>query len=94
MLKSFAFAIIIASCVLTASAKKIKEPPDPAWAEITARGRMLAEYEVAILYASDAAMALNPTKGSTDSYVATKTDVGWVVVFGRLTEMKDAYLVL
>jgi hypothetical protein len=62
-------------------------------AAITARGRQLAEYDNASWHATDAVKALNPTEGLVERYIARKTDSGWVVVFGRFAETKDAFLV-
>jgi hypothetical protein len=62
-------------------------------AGITARGRLLFEYDQAVWHASDALMATNPPEEALGRYVARKTDTGWVVVFGRLNEKRDAFLV-
>lgn len=86
-------AFVIVSSSLPAAAKKKDQPPDPAWAGITARGRMLAEYDVASWHATDTVLALNPAKGSTTGYIAKRTDAGWIVVFGRLNEANDKYLI-
>jgi hypothetical protein len=74
--------------------KKEPPPPDPAWAGITARGRMLAEYDVAIKSALDAVRVVNPAKGTVTDWFARKTDAGWVAAFGRLNEARDKFLVV
>jgi hypothetical protein len=61
-------------------------------AAITARGRMLEEYDVAAWHATDVVQDLKPEKGSTRYYIARKVDRGWVVVFGRLNEAHDKFL--
>jgi hypothetical protein len=61
--------------------------------EITARGRLLAEYDVAAWHATDAVVALSPPEGSVARYLARKTDAGWVVVFGRFNDKGDKFLV-
>ncbi len=55
---------------------------------------MLAEYDVAAWHATDAVMALNPPKGSTTGYIAKKSEAGWMVVFGRMNETRDKYLIV
>jgi len=67
---------------------------DSELAAITARGRMLAEYDTASWHATDAVMALKPAQGAVGRYIARKTEAGWVVVFGRFNETKDAFLVV
>lgn len=94
MFKSIILSIVILFGILPANAKKKEQTPDPAWAGIAARGRMLAEYDVVAWHASDAVRAMNPTKGSTNSFIARKTEQGWVVVFGRLNAAQDKYLIL
>lgn len=54
---------------------------------------MLAEYDVASWHATDAVRALNPPDGAVRRYIARKTNTGWIVVFGRLNETKDAFLI-
>lgn len=77
-----------------AAAAQRKEPATAAeLAEITARGRQLAEYDAAAWHATDAVFALSPPAGSIARYLARKTDAGWVVVFGRLNEKRDKFLV-
>jgi hypothetical protein len=89
MFKSFLLATLIISCTLPCLGKKKERPPDPAWAEITARGRMLAEYDAAAWHATDAVVAMHPAEGSFNGYVAKKSDTGWVVAFGRLNNTRN-----
>lgn len=62
-------------------------------AAVTARGRLLAAYDTAAWHATDAVLALKPAQGAVGRYIARKTDAGWVVVFGRFDETKDAFMV-
>src|SRR5215469_12288533 len=62
-------------------------------AAITARGRLLYEYDQAAWHATDAVRATDPPKELLGRYIAWKTDAGWVVAFGRLNETKDAFLI-
>ncbi len=59
---------------------------------VTARGKMLAEYDVASWHATDVVQDLKPEKGSTRYYIARKSEAGWVVVFGRLSDTHDKFL--
>lgn len=94
MTKQFCLALVIAVALISPAAEKRKKPSPAELAEITARGRMLAEYDNAAWHASDAMMALKPEKGSIERYVGRKTDEGWVVVWGRFNEAKDKFLVV
>jgi len=68
-------------------------PSDNDLAAITARGRLLYEYDQAAWHSSDAVMATKPPKEELGRYIAQKTDSGWVVAYGRLNESRDAFLV-
>lgn len=57
-------------------------------AEITSRGRLLAEYDQAASYATDAVMAAHPKDDSDSRFVCRKADATWMCVFGRLTADK------
>jgi hypothetical protein len=81
-------------CTPSISAQKSKPLSDSELAAITARGRMLAEYDTASWHATDAVKALNPAEGAVGRYIARKTDAGWVVVFGRFNEFKDTFLIV
>jgi hypothetical protein len=87
----------VVSFVLCASsvwAQQTKPLTGSELATITARGRILAEYDVASWRATDAVVALNPAQGAVRTYIARKTDAGWVVAFGRLNETNDAFLIV
>ncbi|MFY9682078.1 MAG: hypothetical protein WA416_06060 [Candidatus Sulfotelmatobacter sp.] len=87
--------ILLASCSLLLAQRAEQENKVPTAAElraITARGRMLAEYDVASWHATDVVQDLKPEKGSTRYYIARKSEAGWVVVFGRLNDTHDKFL--
>jgi hypothetical protein len=89
--------LLLASCSLLLAQKaehenKVPTPED--LRAVTARGKMLAEYDVAGWHATDVIQDLKPEKGSTRYYIAKKTDAGWVVVFGRLSDAHDKFLIL
>jgi hypothetical protein len=79
-------------CVF-AYAQQEAVPSDSDLAAITARGRLLYEYDQATWHASDAVMATHPPKEEIGRYIARKSDAGWEVAFGRLSENRDAFLV-
>ena len=56
--------------------------------EISARGRMLAEYDEAAGNATDAVMAMHPKQDSDTRFVCRKADATWTCAFGRLTADK------
>lgn len=81
-------------CTTATWAQKSKPLTDSELAAITDRGRMLAQYDAACWHSTDAVVALKPVQGTVARYIARKTDAGWVVVFGRFNETKDAFLVV
>jgi len=78
---------------IPASAQKDQLPSDSDLTAISARGRLLYEYDEAAWHASDAVMAMNPAKELLGNYIAHKTDGRWVVAFGHLNETHDAFLI-
>jgi hypothetical protein len=85
--------IVLVLCGTAVSAQKSTPLSDSELAAITARGRMLAEYDTASWHATDAVLALKPAQGAVKRYIARKTEAGWVVVFGKFDETKDAFVV-
>ncbi|MBN2432430.1 MAG: hypothetical protein JXQ27_13220 [Acidobacteria bacterium] len=74
-------------------AQREQPPSTAALAEITARGRLLAEYDGAAWHATDAVQAMKPAAGSVTRFVARKTDRGWSVVFGRFDDQRTRFLI-
>jgi hypothetical protein len=93
-MRTFLTLLMLAFCTLPVLAQKAQPLSDSELAAITARGRMLAEYDNASWHATDAVMALKPAEGAVGKYIARKTDKGWVVVFGRFNDAKDAFLIV
>jgi hypothetical protein len=61
---------------------------------ITARGRLLAEYDQAAWYATDAVLALQPDQNAVRGYLARRRADGlWEVVFGRLDASRESFLI-
>lgn len=67
--------ILLASCSIHLAQKAEQENKVPTPADLqptTARGRTLAEYDVASWHATDVVQDLKPEKGSTRYYIAKK----------------------
>src|SRR5882672_2574748 len=94
MLKSMIliFTILFPSSV--ALAQRNSPPSKAELAEITERGRQLAEYDVAVWHATDAVLAMKPAEGSVAGYIAKKTGSVWTVMFGRFNESRDKFLIV
>lgn len=87
------FILLILLSVASAFSQRTSPPSKAELAQITERGRQLAEYDVAAWFASDAVVALKPVEGSVSRYIAKKTGEAWVVFFGRLNEKRDKFLI-
>ena len=83
-------ALLISGVAVNASQK----PTRAELAAITDRGRLLAAYDAAAWHATDAMLATHPTEGSSNRYIAHKTEAGWVVDFGRLSTAGDRFLMV
>ncbi len=71
-----------------------KNESAPIMTDITARGRMLYEYDQAAWHATDAVQMLHPPKEFLGMYIARKSDSGaWTVVFGHLSDKRDQFLI-
>jgi hypothetical protein len=66
----------------------------PDLAAITARGRLLAEYDIAASYSTDAVQAKNPDEGSVSRYIARKIDGKWTVAYGRFSPGGSKFLIV
>lgn len=74
-------------------AQRTAPPSKDELAQITERGRQLAQYDVAAWYASDAVVATKPTEGSVARYIAKKDGTTWTVMFGRFNDKRDKFLI-
>lgn len=90
------FVIALALLLLPSQTSARKKDPqlDAELAQITARGRLLAEYHAAALHAADAVRALHPQQGGVAGYVAKKMAAGWSVAFGALSPQHDKFLIV
>ena len=76
-----------------AMAQRTSPPSKAELAQITERGRQLAQYDVAAWYASDAVIDTKPEQGTVARYIAKKEGNVWTVMFGRLNEKGDKFLI-
>jgi hypothetical protein len=86
--------VILASSLVCGGADTKSLPSESELAEITARGRMLAEYDMAAWHATDAVQSLHPEQSSTRYYIARKTGSKWAVAFGRMSDAHDKFLMV
>jgi hypothetical protein len=82
------FLFLLSCCTTVALAEKSAPLSKEQLAEISTRGRMLAEYDEAAEYATAAVMATHPKQGNDTRFVCRKADAMWTCVFGRLTADK------
>lgn len=78
-------ALFVFSSVVTAFMEKPAPISKEQLAEISARGRMLAEYDQAAGRATDAVVAANPKQDSSSRLVCRKAEEKWSCIFGRLS---------
>ena len=88
--------VVICLCLLAVAKDKKKHglPSPEELAAITARGRMIEEYDVAAWHATDVVQDMKPEAGITRFYIAKKTGATWEVVFGRMSEAHDKFLIV
>ncbi len=88
-----ACTVLFVLCFHSALSQEKPRATDAQLAEISERGRLLAEYDVAAWHATDAVVALKPVDGSVSRYVAKKEGGKWVVAFGVFNEKRDKFLI-
>ncbi len=90
--RALPIACLLLSAVTIALAAS--EPTADDLVQITARGRLLAQYDQAAWHSTDAVQAMKPDPGAVQRYIAKETPSGWVVAFGRLNEKQDKFLIV
>jgi hypothetical protein len=78
------FLFLLSCCTVMALAEKTAPLSKEQLAEISERGRMLAEYDEAASHATDAVMATHPKQDNDTRFVCRMADARWTCVFGRL----------
>lgn len=85
--------LVVLILVFPVLAQRTSPPSEADLAQITERGRQLAQYDVAAWYASDAVVATKPAEGSVARYIAKNDGSGWKVMFGELNDKRDRFLI-
>ena len=80
-----------AARVAITRAQEMVRPAPEELAAITARGRMLNEYDQAAWHASDAVQMANPKTVEGQRYIAKKENGKWRVVFGKVNEERTRF---
>nr|ART36399.1 C666 [uncultured bacterium]ART36904.1 D56 [uncultured bacterium] len=94
MSKACALIVLLLAVIATPAQVERTTPASEAeLAQISERGKNLAEYDVAAWHSSEAVLALQPVEGSVVRYIAKRTADGWTVAFGRLNERRDKFLI-
>lgn len=93
MFKALHATLVILLFTSGVVAQRTAPPSKVELQRITERGRQLAEYDVAAWHATDAVLELKPEQSSFGRYIARKADSKWTVVFGRLNEKRDRFLI-
>ena len=93
MKRSAAVLLFCLCLAFTVFAQREKPATEAELAEITQRGRMLAEYDTAAWHSTDAVLALSPKEGVFNVYIGRKTGNAWTVAYGKLNEKKDKFLI-
>lgn len=81
-------AVLLAYCMVAIAEQKPVPLSPQQLAEITERGKLLAEYDQAAWHATDAVMATNPKKDESSRFACKKENNLWTCVFGRLAADK------
>lgn len=93
MLRTTMFCLILLLFASRVPAQRSPLPTEAGLMEITERGRLLAEYDAAAWHSTDAVLALQPEKDKLGRYVARKIEGRWKVVYGRLNQAQDKFLI-
>jgi hypothetical protein len=75
-----------------ASAQKADQPTASQLSAVTQRGRLVAAYDRAAWFSTEAVMKLEPTNTNLGRYIARQGGSGWVVAYGHLNETHDRFL--
>lgn len=93
-ISKFLSILLTAFLFSNVQAQNDKPPTQAELDDITARGKMLFEYDVAAWHSTDAVFAMSPEEGSFTRYIARKTEKGWAVAYGKFNEKQDKFLIV
>ena len=86
-------ALLFVASPFSTKAQEASLPTAEQLATITERGRALYEYDQAAWHASDAVQMSNPSNVEGQRYIAKKENGKWTVVFGKLSEDRNRFLI-
>lgn len=84
--------IVFLSCSFS-FAQRTAPASEKELAEITARGKELFSYDQAAWHSTDAVREVDPELTNVGGYIAARSGDKWTVVYGKLNETRDKYLV-
>ena len=85
--------VTLGLAIVGIEAQTVTAPSIAELAEITERGRALAEYDQAAWHATDAVQTANPKTTEGQHYIAKKENKRWTVVFGALNLDKSKFFI-
>lgn len=94
MMKLLTSFVIVLLLTFAGLAQRTEPASKTELAEITERGQMLFNYDVAAWHSTDAVMELSPPEGSFVRYIAQKNGSVWTVAYGKLNEKRDKFLIV
>jgi hypothetical protein len=93
LVRFLAANLVIVTLAFCVAARSDGPPSSSELEAISARGKLLAAYDVASWHATDAVQALPADMNRVRRYIARQSGNGWQVVFGKLNETQDKFLV-
>ena len=93
-MKSYLLIAILLLLTIPATAQRVEPGSAKELAAISERGKDLYSYDEAAWHSTDAVLLLKPSEGSFDSYIAQKKGEKWIVVYGKLSAVRDTYIVV
>jgi len=91
--RALGLLMVLGLAIVGIKAQTVTAPSATEFAEITERGRGLAEYDQAAWHATDAVQMANPKTTEGQRYLAKKENGRWTVVFGTLNADKSKFLI-
>ena len=88
------FALLATTLALAQDKKENRTPTHEELVATTARGRMLADYDIAAWHATDAVEALKADHATAPMYLAHRIGEKWEVAFGRLSPDGGSFLIV
>ncbi len=93
MLRKITLVIIILSLSVLSFSRRSKPPSKKELFQITKRGILLAEYDQATHFATNALLRTKPDASKVSQYVAQGTKKGWIVAFGQMSKDNKQFMI-